>query len=39
MEPVPQAAKGTSRDEVGAVFGVSGKTVDHATKVLEKGIT
>jgi hypothetical protein len=25
-------AKGNARDEVGKVFGVSGKSVDHATK-------
>jgi hypothetical protein len=28
---------GQSRDQVGKKFGVSGKSVDHATKVLEQG--
>ena len=31
-------AKGDARDKAGAAFGVSGKSVDHATRVIEKGI-
>jgi hypothetical protein len=34
---VPERAKGDTRDQLGKLFGVSGKTVDHATKILEKG--
>ena len=36
MEQVPQA-KGTARDKAGKAVGVSGKLVDRATKVIEKG--
>ena len=32
MENLPQA--GTARDAAGKEFGVSGKSVDHATRVL-----
>lgn len=31
-------AKGDARDKAGKAFGVSGKSVDHATRVIEKGI-
>lgn len=36
MENLPQPNPGASRDQVGKVFGVSGKTVDYATKILKK---
>ena len=35
MENLPQ---GTARDLAGKAVGVSGKSIDHATRVLEKGI-
>lgn len=35
MEKFPQANKGTSRDELGSMAGVSGKTYEHAVTVLE----
>jgi ParB-like chromosome segregation protein Spo0J len=37
MENLPQQ-KGTARDLAGKAFGVSGKSVDHAKRVLDKGI-
>ena len=36
-ENLPDLDKGQARDKVGEAFGVSGKSVDHATKVIEKG--
>jgi hypothetical protein len=33
----PERNKGPERDLVGKLFGISDKTVDHATKVLERG--
>ena len=36
-ENVPEREKGDARDQAGAEFGVSGRTVDHASKVLDKG--
>lgn len=38
MENFPQQDHSTARDAAGKEFGVSGKSVDHATKVLEKGV-
>lgn len=35
MENFPQADRGASRDELGAMAGVSGKTYDHAVTVME----
>lgn len=35
---LPEGNKGDARDIAGKAFGVSGKTVDHATRVIEKGI-
>lgn len=35
--PDPQQ-QGQARDKAGKAFGVSGKSVDHATRVIEKGI-
>lgn len=35
---LPERSKGDARDAAGKEFGVSGKSVDHATKVLEKGV-
>jgi len=35
---LPEGLVGDSRDQVGEVFGVSGKSVDHATKVLAEAI-
>ncbi len=35
---LPEPLKGDSRDHVGKVVGVSGKLIDNATKVLEKGV-
>jgi len=35
---LPDLAKGDARDKAGKAFGVSGKSVDHATRVIEKGI-
>jgi len=35
---LPEGSKSTARDAAGKEFGVSGKSVDHATKVLEKGV-
>lgn len=37
VENLPQDT-GKARDAAGKEFGVSGKSVDHATKVLEKGV-
>jgi hypothetical protein len=37
-ENFPELANGQARDKVGEAFGVSGKTIDMATKVLKKGI-
>jgi len=34
-ENLPELAHGQARDAAGKEFGVSGKSVDHATKVLE----
>ena len=36
MENFPQADKGASRDELGAMAGVSGKTYEHAVAVMEE---
>ena len=36
MEKFPQADKGASRDELGAMAGVSGKTYKHAVTVMEE---
>ena len=36
MENLPPCSK--ARDAAGKEFGVSGKSVDHATRVLEKGV-
>ena len=38
VENLPQLDSGKARDKAGAAFGVSGKSVDHATRVIEKGI-
>lgn len=40
VENLPHPIEGTckARDAAGKEFGVSGKSVDHATKVLEKGV-
>jgi ParB-like chromosome segregation protein Spo0J len=39
VENLPQLKDaGKARDEVGKAFGVSGRTVDYATKVLEDGV-
>ncbi|MBK8191625.1 MAG: ParB N-terminal domain-containing protein [Vampirovibrionales bacterium] len=35
---LPEGSKSDARDAAGKEFGVSGKSVDHATKVLEKGV-
>lgn len=35
---LPDLDKGDARDKAGKAFGVSGKSVDHATRVIEKGI-
>lgn len=35
---LPDLSKGDARDKAGKAFGVSGKSVDHATRVIEKGI-
>jgi hypothetical protein len=35
---LPECKKGDARDIAGKAFGVSGKSVDHATRVIEKGI-
>jgi hypothetical protein len=35
---LPEAIKGDARDMAGKAFGVSGKSVDHAKRVIEKGI-
>ena len=35
---LPEANKGDARDLAGKAFGVSGKSVDHAKRVIEKGI-
>lgn len=37
QENLPEQ-KGQSRDAVGKTVGVSGKSIDHATRVIEKGI-
>ena len=34
---LPEPVKGDARDQVGKVVGVSGKSIDYATKVLDKG--
>lgn len=36
VENLPQANAGTARDAVGKAVGVSGKSIDHATRVLAK---
>ena len=38
MENLPQRDHGTARDLVGKAVGVSGKSVDYATRVLAKAI-
>lgn len=38
MENLPQAEKGSARDAAGKALGVSGKSVDHATKVLRNAV-
>jgi len=38
VENLPQLDSGKARDAAGKAFGVSGKSVDHAKRVLEKGI-
>jgi hypothetical protein len=35
---LPEGKKGDARDLAGKAFGVSGKSVDHAKRVIEKGI-
>jgi hypothetical protein len=35
---LPELEKGDARDQVGKVVGVSGKSIDHATKVLNRAI-
>lgn len=35
---LPEASKGDARDKAGEAFGVSGKTVDHGTTVITKGV-
>jgi hypothetical protein len=37
-ENLPEQKKGDARDIAGKAFGVSGKSVDHAKRVLDKGI-
>lgn len=37
VENLPQLDSGKARDKAGELFGVSGKSVDHATKVLKQG--
>jgi ParB-like chromosome segregation protein Spo0J len=37
-ENLPDSMKGQARDLAGKAFGVSGKSVDHAKRVLDKGI-
>lgn len=37
MEIFPQTEKGASRDILGSMAGVSGKTYEHAVKVMEQG--
>ncbi len=34
---LPEPSREQARDQAGKALGVSGKTVDHATTVLEKG--
>ncbi|MGI6418455.1 MAG: hypothetical protein ACOX1P_22630 [Thermoguttaceae bacterium] len=34
----PELSTGTARDQVGETFGVSGKSVDRAAKVIKDGI-
>lgn len=38
VENLPQLEPSKARDEVGKAFGVSGKSVDHAKRVIEKAI-
>lgn len=38
MEKLPHLNTGAARDLAGKAFGVSGKSVDHAKRVIEKGI-
>jgi len=38
QENFPDLPQGQSRDQVGKLFGVSGKSVDHATKVIDKAV-
>lgn len=38
VENLPPTTTSKARDAAGKEFGVSGKSVDHATKVLEKGV-
>ena len=38
MPELPESSKGQSRDLAGKALGVGGKSVDHATKVLTKGV-
>ncbi len=37
VENLPQLDSGSARDAVGSAVGVSGKSIDHATKVLRNG--
>jgi hypothetical protein len=36
-ENLPDSSKGDARDQVGQKVGVSGKSIDHATRVLKQG--
>lgn len=38
MVNLPESSKGTARDAVGKAMGVSGRSVDYATRVIEKGV-
>jgi hypothetical protein len=38
VENLPPSESGKARDKAGAAFGVSGKSVDFAKRVIEKGI-
>lgn len=38
VENLPQTDTGKARDQVGKVVGVSGKTIDHATKVIKAAV-
>lgn len=39
MENFPQVSGGTSRDALGKQFGISGRTAERGTKVVELGIS